>query len=78
MAETWLTYRGAAARVNRSTRSIKRWHRFGMPMGWDEQGRRIVREEVLLAEFRKRLASDPAHRWRMRSSARDTPDWPAS
>lgn len=71
---TWLTYRGAAERVGRSVRSMKQWRRDGMPMGWDDEGRRIVREDVLLAEYRRRLAADPAHRWRMRRMIRDTPE----
>lgn len=72
-SEVWLTYRGAATRAKRSVRQIKQWRRDGMPMGWDDAGRRIVREDVLLAEKRRRLAANPAHRYRMRKLMRDTP-----
>ncbi|UOQ58570.1 hypothetical protein MUN78_07030 [Leucobacter allii] len=71
--ERWFTYRGAALRVDRSVRSIKQWRKDGMPMGWDELGRRIVREDVLLAELRRRLAANPAHQYRIRAALGDTP-----
>lgn len=48
MAE-YLTYREAASRVRRSTRTIKRWRRSGMPMTFDRRGRRVVAEGTLLA-----------------------------
>lgn len=70
---TWHTYRGAAARVNRSIRTIKRWRREGMPMTWDTTGRRIVQEQTLLAEYRRRLQADPVHQQRIRAITRDTP-----
>lgn len=66
---TWLTYRQAAIRVHRSIKTIKRWRRHGMPMGWaTQQGQRVrvVDEEVLLSWFRGRLAADPVHQARMR------------
>lgn len=63
---TWLTYRGAAVRVERSERTIQRWVREGMPSEWDDQGRRIVSEEVLLNELRKRLDAWPPHQYRRR------------
>ena len=47
MAE-YLTYREAARRVRRSVRTIKRWRRAGLPMSFDEQGRRVVDERTLL------------------------------
>lgn len=65
-----LTYREAAARVRRSIRSINRWRRQGyITMGWetrDGQRVRVVNEEDLLACFRDRLKSDPAHQYRLR------------
>jgi len=64
---TWLTYREAARRVQRSTRAIKRWRANGMPMTFDTAGRRIVDELVLLAWFRARLQADPVHQARMRA-----------
>lgn len=73
-SERWLTYRGAAARVERSVRSIKQWRKDGLPMEWDAGGRRIVREDVLLAELRRRLDANPAHRYRRRATLGDTPD----
>jgi transposase len=66
---TQLTYRQAAARVDRSPRTIRHWRQQGMPMGWDirdGQHVRVVDEEVLLAWFRARLQAWPTHRWRMR------------
>ena len=68
-AMTLLTYREAAARTRRSIRTINRWRRGGMPMEWDErdgQRVRVVRLEVLLRWWRERLASDPAHQYRLR------------
>lgn len=61
-----LTYQQAARRVRRSVRTVVRWRRDGMPMGTDARGRRVVREDVLLAWWRDRLAADPAHQYRMR------------
>lgn len=71
--EVWLTYRGAADRAGRSVRSIKQWRKDGMPMGWDDRGRRIVREDILLAELRRRLDANPAHQYRLRRMMGDTP-----
>lgn len=65
-----LTYREAARRVHRSIKTIKRWRRNGMPMGWATlQGQRVrvVDEEVLLGWFRGRLAADPVHQARLRA-----------
>lgn len=42
-------------------------------MTFDSSGRRIVSEQVLLAEFRRRLTSDPVHQQRIRALTRDTP-----
>lgn len=42
-------------------------------MSWDTHGRRIVFEHVLLAEYRRRLQSDPVHQQRIRAITRDTP-----
>lgn len=71
--EVWLTYRGAAKRVGRAVRTIQRWVASGMPAEFDERGRRIVREEVLLAEFRRRLDAWPPHQHRLRRMQFDTP-----
>lgn len=64
-----LTYREAATRVHRSIKTIKRWRRNGMPMGWATvQGQRcrVVEEDVLLAWWRGRLTADPVHQARLR------------
>lgn len=64
-----LTYREAAARVHRSVRTLWRWRKRGMRMGWgvrDGQRVRVVREDVLLGFWRARLAADPVHQLRMR------------
>lgn len=66
-----LTYRQAAKRVRRSTRTIKRWRRAGMPMQW-EDGRRVVDEDTLLAWWRARLQADPVHQLRLRNSQKGT------
>lgn len=69
----WLTYRGAAARTKRSVRTIKRWVRDGLPAGWDLEGRRIILEEELLAEKRRRLEAWPPHQYRMKKLRGDSP-----
>lgn len=64
-----LTYREAAARVRRSIRSINRWRRGGMPMGWatrDGQRVRVVDEDVLLKWWRDRLTAWPPQQYRIR------------
>ena len=66
----WLTYKGAARRVRRSRDTIRRWRRAGMPMGFDEEGRRIVEEAVLLEWFRARLLADPIMAARRRARAK--------
>ncbi len=42
-------------------------------MSWDKYGRRIVQERILLAEYRRRLNSDPVHQQRIRAAKRETP-----
>lgn len=72
-APTWLNYSQAAKRVGRSDRTIRRWRRQGMPMGWgtvDGYRARVVREDVLLAWWRERLSNDPIHQQRMRQRAK--------
>lgn len=68
---TWLTYRQAAKRVKRSTRTIKRWRRNGMPMSHNEHGQRIVNENTLLAWWRQRLNNDPVHQQRLQKALRN-------
>lgn len=68
-----LTYREAARRVDRSVRTLWRWRKQGMPMGWDVrdgQRVRVVREDVLLAWWRARMVGWPIHQQRMRVLAR--------
>lgn len=65
-----LTYRQAARRVHRSVKTIKRWRRNGLRMGWgmfEGQRCRVVDEEVLLAWWRDRLRNDPVHQQRLRN-----------
>lgn len=60
-----LTYREAAARVRRSVRTLWRWRKKGMRMGWgirEGQRVRVVREDVLLAHWRSILRADLALR----------------
>lgn len=64
-----LTYREAAAKTRRSIRTINRWRRGGMPMGWetrDGQRVRVVEEAVLLKWWRERLESWPPHQQTLR------------
>lgn len=70
---TLLGYREAARRVRRSVRTIKRWRRNGMSMGW-QHGHRVVEEGVLLAWWRARLTADPVHQQRLRARMREGPD----
>lgn len=68
-----LTYREAARRVHRSVKTIKRWRRNGMPMGWEVregQSCRVVAEDALLAWWRKTMNADPIHQARMRAAPR--------
>lgn len=70
----WHTYRSAAARVNRSERTIRYWRQWGMPMEWrliDGQRARVVREDVLLKHLRLHLAQSPVHQYRLRAALRN-------
>lgn len=63
------TYREAAVRVRRSVRTLWRWRKRGMRMGWairDGQRVRVVREDVLLAFWRARMQSWPVHQYRIK------------
>jgi hypothetical protein len=67
-----LTYREAAARVERRVREINRWRAAGMAMEWgtrDGQRVRLVRDDVLLAWWRDRMRSSPVHYYRQRRRA---------
>ena len=68
-APRWLTFRQASETVGRNIRTLHRWQRDGMPTSLDDRGRRIVREDILRAEHRKRLKSWPAHQYRMRRNS---------
>lgn len=61
----WLDYRQAARRIGRSENTIKRYRRDGMQMPLRD-GRRMVREDVLLAWYRDRLQAWPIHQQRLR------------
>jgi hypothetical protein len=69
-----LTYREAAVRVRRSVRTLWRWRKKGLEMGWgvrDGQRVRLVREDVLLAYWRERMMADPVHLLRIRRKQRE-------
>lgn len=69
----WLDYREAGRRVGRDERTIRRWRRHGMVMGWgtrDGQQARVVREDVLLAWWRQTMMNDPVHQNRLRGLSR--------
>ena len=65
-APRMLTLRAASRETGRSVRTLMRWIDEGMEAVWDERGRRLVREDVLQAELRKRLRRNPVHQYRMR------------
>lgn len=71
--EAWLTYRGAAARIRRSERTIKRWAAEGLSGRTDSAGRRVFRESDLLDEKRRRMMSNPVHKHRMRRLRTEQP-----
>lgn len=69
-----LTYREAAVRVRRSVRTMWRWRKQGMPMGWavrDGQRVRVVDEEILLEWYRARLQAWPIHQQMMARKRRE-------
>lgn len=71
-----LTYREAAVRVRRSVRTLWRWRKRGMRMGWgtrDGQRVRLVREDVLLAYWRARMTADPVHQHLIRKRREGIP-----
>lgn len=64
-----LTYREAAGRVHRSVRTLWRWRKHGLDMGWsvrDGQRVRVVREDVLLAYWRGAMKRWPVHQAALR------------
>lgn len=63
----FLTYAQAAARTNSHVETIKRWRRMGLSFAMVD-GRRVVREDALLAFWRERMKADPVHQAR---TARD-------
>ncbi len=68
-----LTYREAAKRIGRTTRSIRYMRQAGMPMGWDTrngQRVRVVELRVLLSWWRQRLKNDPVRQQRIRAEKR--------
>ncbi len=71
--DPWLTYRGAAADVDRCIRSLQIWVQQGMPAEYDDRGRRIIRRSVLRAEYRRRLERWPPHQYRLRKTEFDVP-----
>ncbi|MFK0401031.1 WhiB family transcriptional regulator [Microbacterium sp. NPDC090225] len=73
MTQEWLSYAEAARRTKSSTATINRWRREGMPMEWrtDDGGQRsrVVELQVLLEWWRSKMASNPAHFYRLRKRA---------
>lgn len=84
-AKTWLPYEDAAARVQSSVRTIRRWRSVGMPMQWithsDGSRVRVVDEQVLLKWWRQTMKNSPVHQARLRRLMREdglpVPAWPA-
>ncbi len=60
----FLTYAQAAARTNSHPETIKRWRRSGLAFAMVD-GRRVVREDVLLAWWRERMKANPVHQVRI-------------
>lgn len=68
----FLTYAQAAARTNSHVETIKRWRRMGLSFAMVD-GRRMVREDALLAFWRERMRADPVHLARIaRDGRQDT------
>lgn len=57
----FLSYQQAAARTNSHVETIKRWRRMGLSFALVD-GRRVVRDDALLAFWRERMKADPVHR----------------
>lgn len=64
----WLDYRQAAKRTGRSTNTVKRWRRNGMPTVMRD-GRQMVRQDVLLSWYRDRLLADPIMQQKRRQAS---------
>lgn len=60
----WLTYSQAAERVRSHPETVKRWRRMGLSFALVD-GRRVVREDALLAFWRERMKADPVHQARI-------------
>lgn len=68
----FLTYDQAAARTKSHPETIKRWRRMGLSFALID-GRRMVREDALLAFWRERMKADPVHQARIaRDRLQDT------
>jgi len=77
--EIFYTYKGAAKRVRRDERTIRRWAHEpdgkAMPTRLDDSGRRVVAHRDLLAKLREKLANNPVHQQRgraMRDATRES------
>jgi len=66
LPDGWHTYTTAASRVRRSRRTIRHWKHQGLPTQLDNTGRRIIREDHLLAWWRDRMTNDPIHQQKLR------------
>ncbi|WP_314455801.1 hypothetical protein [uncultured Microbacterium sp.] len=60
----FLTYDQAAARTSSHVETFKRWRRMGLSFAMVD-GRRMIREDALLAFWRERMKADPVHQARI-------------
>ena len=67
------TYREAALRVRRAIVTVKRWRRHGMPMTFDDRGRRIVDHQTLLKWLRETIQRNDENRMNKRDTPREQP-----
>lgn len=72
----YLTTREAARRAGRSVRTIRRWHRAGLPALYSYTGN-LYREDHVLHWLRTKTLRNPVHQYRLRRARTgDTPTHP--
>lgn len=69
----WLTYKQAAVRVKSTDRTVRRWVRDGLPSRTNViagQATVVIREDLLLAHWRERMANETVHQAKLRAKFR--------
>ena len=69
-SEIYYTYKGAAKRTGKSTNTIRRWVREGMPHAVDLRGRVVIEHRTLMRWYREKMAANPVHQARGRAFAK--------